>query len=52
MKKIKLSDLADVLEETFDGWEQYLNKETGQITSVPGILAFAKIRMRGKKSFL
>ena len=35
MKKIKLSDLADVLEETFDGWEQYMNKETGQIISVP-----------------
>ena len=35
MKSIKLSDLADAFEEVFDGWEQYLNIETGRITAVP-----------------
>ncbi|MBR0455440.1 MAG: hypothetical protein IJJ01_02140 [Firmicutes bacterium] len=34
--KIKLSVLADAFEEAFDGWEQYLNKDTGTITAVPG----------------
>ena len=42
MKRIKLSLLADALEETSDGWEQYLNKETGQITSVPGDAGFCE----------
>ena len=42
MKRIKLSYLADALEENFDGWEQYLNKETGQITSVPGDAGFCE----------
>ncbi len=35
MKRIKLSNLADAFEEVFDGWEQYLNKDTGTITAVP-----------------
>ena len=33
--KIKLSVLADAFEEAFDGWEQYLNKDTGTISAVP-----------------
>ena len=41
MKKIQLSALADALEETFDGWEQYLNKETGRIISVPEDAGFS-----------
>ena len=35
VKKIKLSVLADAFEEAFDGWEQYLNKDTGTVTAVP-----------------
>ena len=35
VKRIKLSNLADAFEEVFDGWEQYLNKDTGTITAVP-----------------
>ena len=42
MKKIKLSDLADAFEEMFDGWEQFLNKETGRITSVPADTEFCE----------
>lgn len=42
MKKIKLSALADAFEETFDGWEQYLNTETGDITSVPEDVRFSE----------
>ena len=41
MKPIKLSFLADALEETFDGWEEYLNIETGRIISVPDDVGFA-----------
>lgn len=51
MKSIKLSDLADVFEDVFDGWEQYLNIETGRITAVPfvircvGRVRFADIKL-------
>ena len=35
VKKIRLPSLADAFEESFDGWEQYLNKDTGRIIAVP-----------------
>ena len=30
MKKVFLEDVATALEETMDGWEQFLNTETGE----------------------
>ena len=35
MKKVFLEDVATALEETMDGWEQFLNTETGEIVSLP-----------------
>ncbi len=35
MKEVYIEDIADALEETFDTWEQFLNKETGEIVSLP-----------------
>lgn len=35
MKKVRLSFLADALEETFDGWQQFYNTCTGEVESIP-----------------
>ena len=35
MKRVNLSLLADVLEETFDGWKQFYNTHTGEVESLP-----------------
>ena len=35
MKKARLSFLADALEETIDGWQQFYNTRTGEVESIP-----------------
>ena len=35
MKKINLKIIADALDESFEGWSQFLNKETGEVESLP-----------------
>lgn len=35
MKRLKLSVIADALEETMDGWEQFYNTDTGEVESIP-----------------
>ena len=35
MKKIFIEDIAIAIEETMDGWEQFLNRKTGEIVSLP-----------------
>ena len=35
MKNIDLRTIADALDGTFDGWQQYLNRETGEVESLP-----------------
>ena len=35
IKKVKLSFLADALEETFDRWQQFYNTRTGEVESIP-----------------
>lgn len=35
MKKIFVDDIATALEEIMDGWEQFLNTDTGEIVSLP-----------------
>ena len=35
MKTVKLSFLADQLEEAFEDWSQFYNVETGEVESIP-----------------
>ena len=35
MKTINLKIIADALDETFEGWNQFLNRETGEVISFP-----------------
>ena len=34
-KRIPLSRIVNAIEETFSGWQQFYNVETGEIVSVP-----------------